>query len=390
MDAKQPNKYGVYEEINCDRLAIPLSKKLKSGLLISVVRASDNLWRFGFSCAIKTSGQSSPVCDNGLIFKTREEAIIAGVNKLSAIVSSHRDLTKTEIKIYMDAINEFSLGFPISEEAPAPPVEQPPQAEKPRPVKLAYIFGWMSAETSIQRPAQLYVERVRGDWGVSYDPSDAARFKSVDAILDYYRKIGTVHGDPETNIYNGFLMIFEDGPFGRRPVPKLTRQTALFDNLPPLEIVEKQPDLITSTCSTADQFSRDEAKLIAAGFVLVKYDREAKSIQQTYIEGGKGWAPSITFSTYAAAERTLKEALKQENVVEVTLDGHANYSSCGRKLFTAGFDFYRTEGIIPGHGDIPRIKQGSKNWGTWGKYEQPFELKNAWDELMKDPKALHG
>ena len=49
------------------------------------------------------------------------------------------------------------------------------------------------------------------------------------------------------------------------------------------------------------------------------------------------------------------------------------------------------KGIIPGHGhDVPRIKQGSKNWGTYGKYDQPYELKNAWDELMKSDRALVG
>ena len=276
---------------------------------------------------------------------------------------------------------------PLPEPSPDPPL----QVEKPHPPKPAFIFGWMSAETSAQKPAQLYVERAGSDWGVTYDPAAASRFKSVEAVLTYYRKIGSVHQDHEQNIFNGFLRIFLDDPAGLRLMPRITRQVSLFDNLSPLEIIEKQPDLITTTICTADQFSRDEQKLIAAGYVLVKYDREAKSIQQTYIESGNGWTPAITFKTFAAAEKTLKEAIALENVVEVTLDGKVNFASCRSKLFKAGFDFYRTEGIISGHGhDVPRIKQASKNWGTWGKYEHPYQLKNAWDELMKDEKALIG
>lgn len=147
MDKKQPNKWGVYADLDCERLAIPLGKKHKSGLLISVVCASDGLWRFGFSCAIKTSGQTSPVSDNGLTFKIREEAIVAGINKLSAIVSAHSGLTKTETKIYLDALEKFSLEFPMSGEAPEqsepePEQKHPLQVEKPRPRKPGYIFGW--------------------------------------------------------------------------------------------------------------------------------------------------------------------------------------------------------------------------------------------------------
>ncbi len=271
-----------------------------------------------------------------------------------------------------------------------PEPEQPPQIEKPRPRKTAYLCGWMSAELPDRPSAQLYVYKQRNDWGVTYEPAEASRFKAVEAVLEWYRVNGTVHGDPEVNSYNGHLKIFEDSPSGLRLVPRPTRQTSLFDNLPSLEIIETQPDLLKVPDSD-DCFTSDESKLLAAGYVLVKYNRELKTIQQTYIPPKKGWAPSVTFGTYAAAERTLKEALAAENVVEVSLEGKVNMSTCRNKLRDAGFDFYRSEGIIPGHGhDVPRIKQASLNWGTWAKYETPEELQAAWDELMKDGKALQG
>lgn len=391
MEKKQPNKWGVYEDLDCERLAIPLNKKHKSGLLICVVCASDGLWRFGYSCAIKTSGQSSAAGDKGPAFSTREAAIVAGINKLSAIVSNYSDLTTAETKVYLDALEKFSLEFPLSEEiseqsAPPEP-EQPLQAEKPRPQKTAYICGWMSTDLPDRPSAQLYVYKHRNDWGVTYDPSEASRFKSVEAVLDWYRANGSVHGDPEINSYNGYLKIFEDGPFGLRPVPRPTRQGGLFDNLPSLEIVEKQPDLITVPAAVSC-FSRDENKLLDVGYILVRYDRDLKTIQRSH-DNSAGWAPALPFATYAAAERTLKEMLQMDNVVEVSLEGKVNLTTCRNKLLAAGFDFYRSEGD-PGNGIVPRIKQGSTNWSTWGRYEHRYELKNAWDLLMEDEKALVG
>lgn len=267
--------------------------------------------------------------------------------------------------------------------------EQPLQVEKHRPSKTAYICGWMSAELPDRPSSQLYVYKYRNDWGVVSDPTEASHFKNVEAVLDWYRINGTVHGDPETNSYNGYLKIFENGPFGLRLVPQPTRQGGLFDNLPPLDIIEKQPDLIKTT-ETADCFTNDEKKLHTAGYILVKYNRELKTIQQTYIPPKKGWAPSVTFGTYAAAERTLKEALQAEKVVEVTLEGKVNMTTCSRKLFTAGFEFYRVYGFHA-YDTSHCIKVGSKNWSNLAKYKDQVELRIAWDKLMnEDPKALEG
>jgi len=155
-------------------------------------------------------------------------------------------------------------------------------------------------------------------------------------------------------------------------------------------VPETQPALIETVTSAADLYTRDETKLLTAGFILVRYDREAKTVQRTSANSAAGWAPAVLFNTYAAAEKTLKDMLKIDTIIEVSLEGKANLTTCRRKLLAAGFDFYRSEGVIPGHGTVPRIKQGSSNWSTWGKYEQLYELKNAWDELMTDDKALEG
>jgi hypothetical protein len=267
--------------------------------------------------------------------------------------------------------------------------EPKPKPAKKRPLKPAFIFGWMSAETVSHYPAQLYVERTRNDWGVSYDPDHAARFKSVDAIIDYYRKIGTIHEDHEAKIYNGYLKIFEYGPAGLRQIPRLTRQASLFENL--LEPEELQPELPnTESIAVADIYSRDENLLLGAGFILVRYDRDKKTVQRTWDNYLQGWAPEVMFNTYAAAERTLKEMLQMGSCIEVDHRGKVVMNTSAKKLYAAGFDFYRTEGVIPGHGSVPRIKSGRKNWSTVEKFEHPFQLKNAWDELMKDKKALCG
>ena len=265
--------------------------------------------------------------------------------------------------------------------APAPPAAYPLPASKP-----FYVFGWMSAATISHGPQQLYVFRAGKEWGITYDLADASPFKSVDAILTYYRKIGHVHGDPEARIYDGSLMIFQHGPAGLRQIPRLTRQGSLFDNPPPF--VEEQIDLLQGD-DAAGLLGIDEVKIQSAGFHLVRYDRDAKTVQVTHAEGSRGWAPPVTFITYAAAERSLKETLEDSRMIQVGLEGKVEGHISVKRLSAAGFEFYRSEGIIPGHG-YPRIKIGSKNWGTWCKYETGEECQAAWVELMKDPKALVG
>ena len=140
-------------------------------------------------------------------------------------------------------------------------------------------------------------------------------------------------------------------------------------------------------------FSRDQAKLLLAGFTLVRYGRTEKVIYLAVPDEGKShWFKHVgsPFATYTAAEKELKDLLSMLGYIEVTSDGLVLVT--GRKhseLSAAGFDLYRSEGIVQGHG-TPRIKCFSKNWGTWQKYETGEEVQAAWDELMKNEKALQG
>jgi len=158
----------------------------------------------------------------------------------------------------------------------------------------------------------------------------------------------------------------------------------------------------------AKGFSRDEAKILMAGFDLVRYDRDEKTVwlaeTEYTIEDGKGnwqrdperdgtrWYKTgkSPYPTFAAAERAVKEILNDGASIEVGTDGHVVH--CGNKdLRDDGFEFYRSEGIIPGHGQVPRIKSFSKGWGTVHKFTTPAECRAAWDTLMlTDNKALHG
>lgn len=139
-------------------------------------------------------------------------------------------------------------------------------------------------------------------------------------------------------------------------------------------------------------FSRDEAKLLFYGFTLLRYDRQEKAIYLAEPDNGQSyWAHLVTspFATYAAAEKELKNLLSMLGYIEVTMDGLVLPGHKHKELSAAGFDLYRTEGTIPGCG-TPRIKCFSKNWGTWQKYETAEEVHAAWDELMKNEKALEG
>jgi len=139
-------------------------------------------------------------------------------------------------------------------------------------------------------------------------------------------------------------------------------------------------------------FSRDEAKLLLAEFTLVRYDREEKAIHFAEPDEDQSyWSPHIMspFATYVAAEKELKSLLSMLGYIEVTMEGLVHPGHKHRELSDAGFDLYRSEEIVMGHG-TPRIKCFSKNWGTWKKYETSEEVQTAWDELMKDEKALQG
>ena len=139
-------------------------------------------------------------------------------------------------------------------------------------------------------------------------------------------------------------------------------------------------------------FTRDEAKLLLAGFSLARYDRTEKAVYTAHpVNGRAAWSHHVRspFGTYSLAERELKETVSQPGFIEVTMTGSVRPGHKQKELFAAGFDMYRAQGLIPGHG-TPRIKCASQNWGTWCKYDSPGEVQAAWDELMQNEKALEG
>lgn len=427
MEPTQPNEHGVFVE--AEILHILTHKSLKTQLEIRVACGPDGKFRSGYSYhfgfeSSHSGGRGGPSI-TGKAFDTFAAAVMCEVDLFRVRIQRYIDNDLVSIKgageKVLAAINEFAKTYEAKTQPsklmadaypmrgigrleltpPADPQPDPAPALKPRSLKPAYVLGWKYGGNEYQQ----YLQRREkdtpdSDVDAGYDkyswwPTRAAdkgsRFKTVDAALAYFRKIFWYHppeGNVETFIYGGHLQIFESGPAGLRQIPRLTRQKSLFDNLPALVIVEKQPDLIKIPAA-ADCFTRDETKILRAGFVLVRYDRDKKTIQRTWDDSRRGWAPAIPFNTYAVAEKTLKEMLKIDTMIEVSLDGKANMTTSSKKLYAAHFDFYRSEGIIPGHG-YPRIKQGRKNWATWEKYESAIECQVGWDMLMSGEMALQG
>jgi hypothetical protein len=135
-------------------------------------------------------------------------------------------------------------------------------------------------------------------------------------------------------------------------------------------------------------YSLNGAKILLAGFRLVIYHREEKTIQVSCPDPFVEREELSAFPTYAAAERALKELLQDPLLIQIDNGHKGSVLSGDKKLRDAGFESYRVEGITPGHGR-PRIKSFSTGWGNWKKFETPEECKAAWTELLStDLKAL--
>lgn len=150
---------------------------------------------------------------------------------------------------------------------------------------------------------------------------------------------------------------------------------------------------ITEDLQTKLHFSRDERKLMDFGYSLVRYTREEKRIEITdAAQIHLGWITLDPFTTYAAAERKLKE-LKGFGLIEVNARGLVIMTGWNLPggLLKSGFEFYRAYGLkdYDQHGGFC-IKVGSKNWSNLAKYPDRESLQATWDELMKDSKALEG
>lgn len=149
-----------------------------------------------------------------------------------------------------------------------------------------------------------------------------------------------------------------------------------------------EPDQLPLTA-----FSRDELKVFRAGFFLVKYYREEKELRIADTTLDNGWTMLNAFPTYASAERRLKE-YKEAGYVESSREGKIVMTGWHfhQELKTAGFEFYRAYGLRDNsyQGEPCCIKAGSKNWSNLAKYPDKAAIRQAWFELMQDPKALEG
>ena len=140
-------------------------------------------------------------------------------------------------------------------------------------------------------------------------------------------------------------------------------------------------------------FSRDELKVLQAGFFLVKYFREEKILRIADGPNDQGWKVLEPFKTYAAAERELN-GYKAAGYVESDRQGKIIMTGWHQPqgLREEGFEFYRAYGLRDNsyQGEPCCIKIGSRNWSNLAKYPDKTAIRSAWEELMKDPKALEG
>ncbi len=121
-------------------------------------------------------------------------------------------------------------------------------------------------------------------------------------------------------------------------------------------------------------YKRNEAKILAAGFQLVKYDRYEKQLSVTAVDPRAGWLHLLARETFSAAERDL-ETMITDGMIYISGNIIAAVPShkCISALRDKGFEFYRKEDL--------RIKYGS-GWRTWKKFSTPEECTTAWDTLM--------
>lgn len=276
--------------------------------------------------------------------------------------------------------------------------------------KPGYVFGWKYGGDGYQLYVQQRTKKTREDdipsgydkcsWWPTNKLECATRFKSTEECLSYFREIYWVNENDKSAdhfIYGGALQIFMETPSGLCQVKPL-EQLPLFD----LEALTTIPVFDNRNGETSPSridilqekgFSHDEAKILAAGFILVRYNREEKRVDLATPKGPvpDSWLKGLPEKTYAAAERSLGYLLDAPSYIQVDENGYAERSSHKsiKKLVDAGFEFYRQEGVMKGHG-TPRIKIASKNWGTWRKFESGAEVVDAWTELMKNEKALQG
>jgi hypothetical protein len=153
-----------------------------------------------------------------------------------------------------------------------------------------------------------------------------------------------------------------------------------------LPVVEEPAKALTFQELMQWGYSRNEAKIIAAGFQLVKYSRDERVVSITAVDPRGGWLSSPPASTFAAAERDLATVLERPGLIEVAGNkkGGVVGHKCMHALRAVGFEFYRAERVMGPNNSgevISKIKFGS-SWRTWKKFDTPNEYEHAWNTLM--------
>ncbi len=137
-------------------------------------------------------------------------------------------------------------------------------------------------------------------------------------------------------------------------------------------------------------YSVDQAKVLCAGFVLIRMHPGINSISHTFTNPHNRWSVAERYNSFAQMERAFKQELERSNRIATNLAGDIFIGMGNRnKLYAAGFDFYRLETDTGGHGQN-RIKQGRHNWSNYTKADTATKIVAAWKQLMTEPKALEG
>jgi hypothetical protein len=331
---EEKNEDGICVE-RFERIYIPIHKKLNCALSITVARGDSGKWYFGRDIRTGQWGSGYAAWPKfSDQYPSRGDAIVAAVANIRKVLLKNQgspgEAKKT--KLLMGILDEFVSAIPVQ--------DPPPNVFSPQG-NLAFCSGLQ----------MLCIPREK--------KKTARGPTSKDCQLSLF-------SDPEPTPANPVNSLMEKG------------------------------------------FSRDEAKILLAGFDLLRYDKEVKTVwvaesQITWDSNEKGWAVDpekeeprwyktgkSPYKTFAEAERAVKTIIDDAATIEVNKLGIVD-NGAGRKLLkeSEGFEFYRSEGIIPGHG-TPRIKNMGTNWGNWKKFETGEECQKAWDELMLTDKALQG
>ena len=340
---------------------IPLPKGITK-CSITISRGDSGTWYTAFSLHHNLGGHGyGPWPKFSKKYPSRDEAIVAGARLIKKSLDDTKDTKLIQGKIgqqLLDALDEVIVRHMVG--MPAPIVQE----------TFAFLLDMVPAS-----PTKSVIKRIKPH-GISVtQPSifDAAP-KAAEAV-----STDLPRGDLLEELREKRRQLIEakkSSPIRQSVSARVALYREFPDDRPTVKELKKQ------------KFRDGEIKILRAGFTLANYSREEKKVKATCCDPRLGWYLVSIAPTYAAAERTLAELLEDKNTVQISEEGRTVGGASEKKLADAGFEFYRSEGVIPGHGIGPRIKSRSTNWGTYKKFQTRNELLAAWKELMKDEKTL--